>query len=314
MEGVVDHHMRFILAGMGGIDFCVTEFIRVTDHTLPRRVFVKYCPELLKGQEGCLSEVTSCPVRLQLLGSNAIALANNARKAAKLGAVGIDLNFGCPAKTVNKNRGGACLLNETDLIYEIVSRVREAVPHDVPVTAKIRLGFENRSTYMTNALAIEKAGADELFVHARSKADGYNPPAYWGYIGEINNAVNIPVVANGEIWSVDDFIQCQQQSKSLDFMIGRGLLAKPDLARTIKTLRSDGVCSSDGWNEIGKKVHEFFLMSCQFYPKKHMGNRVKQWLFYLKRTYPEANNLFEKIKRERDFDTIDSAILRSISS
>lgn len=312
MEGVVDHHMRFILTRMGGIDFCVTEFIRVTDHTLPRRVFVKYCPELLLGRSDCPEDITTCPTRVQLLGSNPVALANNARKAASLGAVGIDLNFGCPAKTVNRNRGGACLLNETELVYEIVSRVREAVPPHVPVTAKIRLGYEDRSSYMRNALAIERAGASELFVHARSKADGYNPPAYWGYIGQINEVLKIPVIANGEIWSLEDFALCQKQSNSQDFMIGRGLLAKPDLARAIKAAAEDSANVSDGWSDIAKKVHEFFLMTCQFYAKKHMGNRVKQWLFYLKRTYPEAHELFEEIKRARDFEIIDRAILDSM--
>ena len=118
---------------------------------------------------------------MQLLGSNPETIAASAVTAVHLGAFAFDLNFGCPAKTVNKSRGGAVSLKEPQMVGEIVRQVRGAVPSERPVTAKIRLGFEDRSLYMDNALAIADAGAKELCVHARSRADGYNPPGYWSY-------------------------------------------------------------------------------------------------------------------------------------
>src|SRR5690554_6286652 len=169
MEGVVDHHLRRLYAGIGGLDLCVTEFIRVTQTRLPEKVFRRYCPEL--------AAPLTLPVRIQLLGSDPTYLALNARRAARLGASGIDLNFGCPAKTVNKSRGGACLLNEPELLHQIARQVRDAVPQDTPVTAKIRLGYETRANYIETALALEEGGIAELVVHGRSKADGYRPPA-----------------------------------------------------------------------------------------------------------------------------------------
>ncbi|SMF07809.1 tRNA-U20a,U20b-dihydrouridine synthase [Alteromonadaceae bacterium Bs31] len=309
MEGVVDHHMRKILSASdasGGIDSCVTEFIRVTDHTLPRRVFIRSCPELLGD-----SDYT---VRVQLLGSNARALAANARKVAQLGAPAVDLNFGCPAKTVNKNRGGACLLDDTDLIYEIVSRVRDAVPASTPVTAKIRLGYNERDSYLKNAKAIEEAGANELFVHARSKKDGYKPPAYWGYIGEIRQALKIPVIANGEIWTVDDYFQCREQSGCNDVMLGRGLLAKPDLALAIKAASQGKPFAHLEWAEIATRVHLFFQQTCTAYPAKYLGNRLKQWLHYLRKTYPEADALFNDIKTSRNREQIEKRLNLEIHS
>src|SRR5690606_19422497 len=107
--------------------------------------------------------------------------------------------------------------------------VRDALPAHIPVSAKIRLGYEDRSSYMDNAQAVEAAGASELVVHARSKADGYKPPAYWHYIADIKARLKIPVVANGEIWSVDDYLRCREESGCEDVMLGRGLLACPDL-------------------------------------------------------------------------------------
>jgi len=301
MEGVVDFHMRRLLSelqcpvtGETGIDVCVTEFIRVTDHILPNKVFLRSCPEL--------AHASRCPVRVQLLGSNPEALAANARRAAKLGAPAIDLNFGCPAKTVNRNRGGACLLDDTKLIEEIVARVREAVPSAIPVTAKIRLGYSLHDSYLRNAIAIERAGANELVVHARSKVDGYQPPAYWSKISEIKQSVKIPVIANGEVWNVEDYIKCAQESNCMDVMLGRGALAMPDLALGIKAsvLRPEKKYTPFPWAMIAELLLRFFFDTRDAYPNKYMGNRVKQWLHYLQRNYPEAGVLFNQIKQSRD--------------
>ncbi|MFL0804471.1 MAG: tRNA-dihydrouridine synthase family protein [Agarilytica sp.] len=323
MEGVVDHHLRHILSRVGGIDICVTEFVRVTDHVLPEKVFKRYSPELLHGpalqataDDGPLPKAALCPTRVQLLGSNAPKLAGNARKAARMGAPGIDLNFGCPAKTVNKNRGGACLLQEPETLYDIVSQVRQAVPMEIPVTAKIRLGYEERNGYIENAQAICEAGANEIVVHARSKSDGYRPPAYWEYISEIKHHSNIPIIANGDIWSADNYQQCVERSQCEDVMLGRGLLAKPDLALEIKSLADDSETpyTPMPWSQVAALLLEFFEITTKVYPKKYMGNRAKQWLFYLKRQYPEAVQLFDAIKRSRDYHDIKSAIEQSMLS
>lgn len=307
MEGVVDFHLRKLYAYIGGIDTCVTEFVRVNEHTLPRRVFTNRCPELIpKNRQFTInsSPVSSIPIRVQLLGSDPTVLANNAKKAATEGAIGIDLNFGCPAKTVNRSRGGACLLDETRLLFDIVSAVREAVPSKIPVTAKIRLGYNDRLSYLDNAIAIEKAGADELFVHARSKADGYKPPAYWHLIANIRAKLSIPVIANGEIWTLDDYINCKTQSGCSDFMLGRGLLANPGLAKEIKAYETAKTVSPTPWAEVLGLLTHFFEETSQAYPAKYMGNRVKQWLHYLRLHYPEAGQLFEQIKREKQKHTI----------
>ncbi len=172
MEGVMDHDMRDLLTGINTFDLCVTEFVRVTDTLLPNRVFYRTCPELRQGAKTS----SGTPVRMQLLGSSPEYMALNAERAVKLGSPGIDINFGCPSKTVNKHRGGAILLRETDQLYAIVKAVRAAVPSSLPVTAKIRLGYEDKSQFLDNARAIEQAGASELAVHARTKAEGYRPP------------------------------------------------------------------------------------------------------------------------------------------
>ena len=105
MEGVVDHLMRDMLTRVGGYDQCVTEFVRVVDQKLPKKTFYRLCPELHHGGK----TPSGVPVRVQLLGQHPQWLAENAETAIELGSPGVDLNFGCPAKTVNKSKGGAVL-------------------------------------------------------------------------------------------------------------------------------------------------------------------------------------------------------------
>lgn len=301
MEGVVDHHLRRILTELGGIDVCTTEFIRVTDHCLPDRVFYRYCPELMHSG----TTPAQIPVKVQLLGNNPEAMAANASRAVELGATAIDMNFGCPAKTVNNSYGGARLLDEPNLIEHIVAKVRRQVPVAVPVSAKIRLGFETRDQYLVAAQAVVNGGANELIVHARSRADGYKPPAYWHVIAQIKSHFAIPVVANGEIWSVADWHECRHQSLCDQVMLGRGLLAQPGLALQIKADWQGHPIAEMDWQAACKLLYHYHLQTYTHYPIKHMGNRVKQWLSYLRRQYPQAQHFMEAIKRSRDAELIN---------
>lgn len=304
MEGVVDHLMRDMLTRVGGFDLCVTEFVRVVDQKLPHKTFYKLCPELHNGSV----TPSGVPVRVQLLGQHPEWLAENAQTAVELGSPGVDLNFGCPAKTVNKSKGGAVLLKETETLYNIVKAVREAVPAEQPVTAKIRLGFEDKSLAIENAIAITEAGADQLVVHARTKTEGYKPPAYWDWIAKIRAHTNIPLVANGEIWHAGDALRCQEQSGCTDLMLGRGALAMPNLARTIR-----GEQAVMRWEEVADLLihysgYEIYGDKGRYYP-----NRIKQWCGYLKRQYPQAETLFNDIRKLQKADEIVAVLHRQSS-
>ncbi|MDB9941898.1 tRNA-dihydrouridine synthase [Pseudomonadales bacterium] len=310
MEGVVDLHMRALLTSLGGLDGCVTEFVRVSNRqVLPERTFRKHCPELDTNSR----TASGTPIKLQLLGGCPQTLADNARKAAELGAIAIDLNFGCPTKTVNNSNGGACLLQYPEQIYAIVDAVRRNVPPSIPVSAKIRLGFNDRSLFMENAQAVAAAGAFELTVHARSKADGYKPPAYWEYIGQIREALEIPVIANGEIWSPQDWQRCVDQTGCDDFMLGRGILARPDLALAIKAAAEHRDYVPMRWAQVSRLIWDYYIITKPLYPAKFLGNRVKQWLAYLRLNYPQAERLFDEIKKEKDATVFEQALLRQAS-
>jgi tRNA-dihydrouridine synthase C len=166
-------------------------------------------------------------------------MAENAAAIAALGPDGIDLNFGCPAKTVNRHGGGSALLVDPELLARIVAAVRRAVPAALPVSAKMRLGYEDASLAVDCARALAESGASELVVHARTKADGYRPPAYWERIPAIREAVRVPVVANGEIWTVADAERCRRVSGCEALMLGRGMVVDPGLALAIRADRAE---------------------------------------------------------------------------
>ncbi|MBU1436927.1 MAG: tRNA-dihydrouridine synthase [Gammaproteobacteria bacterium] len=287
MEGVVDHLMREMLTEIGGFDLCITEFVRVVDQLLPARVFTRLCPELLQGGK----TLAGTPVRVQLLGQEPQWLAENAFRAVQLGSPGIDLNFGCPAKTVNKSKGGAVLLRETEQLYKIVHAVRQAVPAEFPVTAKMRLGYEDTSLTLDNAIALAAAGATELTVHARTKTDGYRPPAYWPWIAKIREVVDIPVIANGEIWQPADAALCREQSGSIDIMLGRGALAQPNLASRIA-----GGGDALPWPDVLALLMRYSEYEIAGDKGLYYSNRIKQWFSYLKLQYPEAEQLFARLR------------------
>ena len=228
MEGVVDYTVRDIFTKIGGYDHCVTEFIRVTQHLLPPKVFYRDCPELHHGGRTRMG----IPVYVQLLGGHPQLLGENAAMAERLGALGIDLNFGCPAKTVNRHDGGATLLKNPHRLFDIITAVKKSV--NVPVTAKVRLGFDNKDLSQDIARAVDAAGAAQLTIHARTKIEGYKPPAHWEFIALMKEVVKIPVVANGDLWTLEDYIQCRNITGCEDVALGRSALARPGLANEIK--------------------------------------------------------------------------------
>ena len=292
MEGLLDFVLRDVLTRVGGIDRCVSEFIRITDQLLPERVFTRIVPELHNGGH----TFAGVPVRAQLLGSDPACMADNAARLASLGPAGIDLNFGCPANVVNRHGGGAALLKEPETIHAIVAAVRRAVPSHMPVSAKMRLGYLDDSRAVECALAISEGGADEMVVHARTKAQAYRPPAYWERIADIRAAVNIPVVANGEIWTVGDARRCREVSGCDILMIGRGAVADPGLGLAIKGDMNNMPANPVTWAQLLPQVADFWHIVTTRLDNKAQAGRLKQWLNFLRRRFPEAEVAYKSLK------------------
>jgi tRNA-dihydrouridine synthase C len=279
MEGVLDAAMRALLSELGGFTFCVAEFLRISQAIPGVRVFQKHVPELMHGGR----TLTGLPIQVQLLGGNPDKLAQAALASIRAGARAVDLNFGCPARTVNRHDGGATLLQYPDRIREIVTAVRAAVPADLPVSAKMRLGWDNIHAIHVNAERAAEGGANWITVHARTKSQGYRPPAFWKPLAEVRARLRIPVVANGEIWTIDDLRRCQDETGCQHFMLGRGALADPTLGR--KAARELGIPGVGLIDSFARTPEWLSLISryCELcrvsgLPPAYILCRVKQWL------------------------------------
>ena len=310
MEGLVDAPIRETLTAVGGIDRCVTEFIRVTHGMLPPRVFYKYAPEL---NNQCVTRA-GVPVAVQLLGSDPEQMALHGARAVELGANQVDINFGCPAKTVNKHKGGCVLMREPELMHDITAAVRKAVPPGTPVTAKMRLGYDDRSMGVACAQALEAAGAAEIVVHARSKVDGYKPPAYWEDVARVREAVGAHVIANGEIWTVDDYWRCREVSGCEDVMIGRGLIARPDLARQIRASQQGQTVPELTWREVVTLIEHYAAALQTRLEDRYVTGRIKQWLNYLRTGFPEAQILWPAARKIRDVEPMLACLQQALAA
>ena len=293
MEGVTDAPMRALMTERGGFSFCVSEFIRISQEVPPHRTFRDWVPEL--SNPGCRTP-SGTPVQIQILGGNAEKMAASAIRGVEAGAQAIDINFGCPAPTVNRNDGGASILRYPTRVRDIVQAVRDALPAHIPVSAKLRLGWEHPSDIFENATMAAQGGAAWITIHARTKMQGYRPPVDWKSIGLIRERLDIPVVANGDIWNFQDFLRCREETGCEHFMLGRGALANPSLASEVsRHLQSSPIQNRVPipWKDL---VLRFAELSRPF--AHHDGytlRRIKQWakLASLHRTLP----WFDSIKR-----------------
>lgn len=304
MEGLVDVHMRTLLTRNLAFDYCVTEFLRITNQLLPERVFTRLCPEALNNWK----TPSGTPVHLQLLGGEPQSMAENACRGVELGAPVIDVNFGCPSKFVCNSIGGSILLKDPNNLYRVLHTMRQAMPEHIPLTAKMRLGFEDKALAIENAQAVEAAGASMLCIHARTKVEGYKPPAHWHWIAKIKDQVKIPIMANGEIWTLEDYLTCQQASGCEDIMLGRGAIATPDLALQIRKHQLGDAYQADGWEQQLQDLLWMLHSSVDSGNVKFAADRIKQWLAFFKMRHLSAERFFEKIKRLKHHTDLEQSI------
>lgn len=293
MEGVTDAPVRRLFGKIGGFSYCVTEFLRVTNQI--------YRPNSFRRHAEDIWEEDSLHTQLQLLGGNAEIIAENARLAVSSGVQSIDLNFGCPAPTVNRHDGGASLLKDPCRLASIIEKTRAAVPAPIPVSAKLRLGWEDPNDILVNAEKAAQAGASWLTIHGRTKKQGYAPPAHWSYIAQVIKQTSTRIIANGDIWSLDDFKRCQDETKAFGFMVGRGAFSNPFLALQIKDHlegrppREAFPKTPVAWWALMHTFQDF--ADGHFEKPNYVTARMKQWLKFgaLRGTFTH----FDQIKTAR---------------
>lgn len=312
MEGLLDAHLRAALTGAFAYDWCVAEFVRVSGNLLPSRTYLRAVPELATYSR----TPAAVPVRVQLLGSDPACMADNAARLLALRPAGIDLNFGCPAPVVNRHGGGAVLLDTPRVLHEVTRAVGDALRGCVPFTAKMRLGVRDTRPALDAAQALAAGGIETLVVHARTRDDGYRPPAHWAWVGRIADTVSVPVVANGEIWTVEDYLRCRAESGCRDVMLGRGAVADPFLGERIRDRLAGRVprAPREDWSRVLPLIARYWGDVRRTLTPRHAPGRIKQWLNLLRRHYPPAQVLFDTWRTVTDPAEIDRALTGDVSA
>lgn len=224
MAGVTDKVFRQICKGYGA-DVLVTEFLssegvfRRNDRT---REYLDF-------------DEIERPLGVQLFGANPAHMAQAARQVVDWVAPDfIDLNFGCPVNKVVARNGGSALLKDCPALANLAEAVVGAV-EPVPVTAKIRIGWDATSVNAVRvAKILEACGITALAVHGRTRAQGYSGEADWQVIGEVAQAVSLPVIGNGDLRSAEDVVRRRRETKISGVMIGRAAMSAPWIFRQIK--------------------------------------------------------------------------------
>lgn len=304
MEGISDAIVRDLLSELGGMDLCVTEFIRVTREPVSRKVLLRDAPELETGGR----TRAGTPVMIQLLGGDPEVVAKTAARCVELGALGIDLNFGCPARRVNGSDGGAALLTTPHRVRDVVLATRRAVPDHCPVSAKIRLGWDDPDAVVELARNAQAGGASWTTIHGRTKTQLYKGAADWARIGRAVRAVQTPVVANGDLFDPEALARCRDITGARWFMLGRGAFRVPNLFRWIRGFDRGPWAASRSAALLDRFVDRVLVDPRFDRPERAALGRLKQWVRALGEAEPVFAEVFLTLKRAATIDEARRAL------
>ncbi len=221
LSGVTDMVFRRLVRRYAPDSMMYTEMVNATGLH-----YVKQLPKIME------VDPKERPISIQLFDCRPDFLAEAAIKAVAEGADTVDINMGCPVNKITKNGGGSSLLRQPEVAEAIVREVVKAV--DVPVTVKTRIGWNDKEiTILDFAKRMEDAGAKMITVHGRTRAQGYNGNARWEWIGRVKEVLSIPVIGNGDIFSVAAAVKCLEQTGADGVMCSRGTLGYPFLVGEI---------------------------------------------------------------------------------
>lgn len=292
LEGVGGPAMLAAWARVGGMGLLCAPFLRVTEHLPPPRLVERLC--LRHGE---------MPHSVQLLGRDPARMAAVAAELERRGVDVVDINFGCPARTILRKRAGAALLAEPRRVGAIVQAVRDAV--DLPVSAKIRLGVDDPDDALHIAEVIQRSGASFLTVHARTLADRYRAPARWSRVAGVVRAVDLPVLGNGDVWTAADALRLQRETGCAGVMLGRGALRNPWIFHQIESAKAG---LPPPWPSLAQ-IRAFLVdfreaLEASVRPRRRISGKMKEIISYLGLLLDDGGAWRRRALRSPDLDAL----------
>lgn len=320
MAGVTDTVFRRFIRNLGGCGLIMTEFTsshgiiaddkrRKTGKRPPRRTSFNYL----------YYEQDEHPIAAQLFGSDPNVLADAARVVEDLGFDAVDMNFGCPVKKVVKCNGGSGLLRDLPLIREILTAVRSAV--SIPFTCKFRTGWDDDEIVCCEVGRIaEDVGLQAVALHGRTRAQGYAGNANWDRIAELKQAVSIPVLGNGDVFSPEDAVRMFEHTGCDGVMIGRAAASNPWIFRQIEQYLDTGRYDEPTERDRYEMIRDYYalLMRKSDRVSGEVSGKMKQFATYFTRGVRNGSQLRKAIYRcdgpESVIDTVEKFFEQQLES
>lgn len=303
MEGVTDIHYRNVITqNYPEWDFVATDFLRIpTVGMYPDKHILKHY-----GKSAYSDEKVKSKTLYQILTSDLALTAEHVQRIQALGFKWLDLNLGCPSKTVCKNKGGSFLLSELDILRQIIKEIRSNF--DYTFTAKIRVGYRDDTNFEKILKLLEEEGVDAITIHARTRDQLYKGVANWDYVKQAVKITNVPIVGNGDIWTVEDINRYFDYTNAHSVMIARGALKTPWLARNFKM----DLKIEDPFSRIEemKKYYYFYYKQLEGRPGDELGKirRLKAVSRYIFDDLPNAVEIKKKFLLTKSKDQMFEVI------
>lgn len=268
MEGVTHPALREMIAQKGGVGVVCTEFVRVTSHPLGKSILKKH---VVRPSRGALS--------VQVMGNDIRQMAEATQLVTDAGADVVDINLGCPAPRAVRKGVGSAMLKDIDLLARVLAAMRART--SLPLSAKIRAGYDDASSVLKIARAVESAGADFITVHPRRRVDFYEGVADWRIIRTLAEELSIPVVGNGDIWYAADALRMKEETGCAAVMLGRPVLRNPWIFEQIAALREGRTAPHPDGQMVCDHLRHLALVLSECYPEKSALGMLKEQIRYL---------------------------------
>jgi len=305
MAGVTDTVFRRFIRGLGGCGLIMTEFTsshgvmaagKKTNNSGRTFRYLYYEPE-------------EHPIAAQLFGSDPDVMAEAARVVEDHGFDLVDLNFGCPVKKVVRCNGGSGLLRDLPLVERILRQVRAAVK--IPFTCKFRSGWDDNDIVAVQmARLAEDCGLQAVALHGRTREQGFAGQANWDHIAQIKQAVKIPVIGNGDVFSPEDAVRMYQQTHCDGVMIGRAASSNPWIFRQIEQYVTTGRYDEPTELDRYHVIRDYYQMLMEK-PDKISGDvcgKMKQFATYFSRGVRNGSQLRKRIYQCHTAQEVTAAV------